>query len=212
MSGVKSCQIVVIPNFFGVIRFSKTFDVNELREIRLGGVGNHFANFFDCTFKFRANNILVKRMRRIIVTGKIDGGNTKFQRDKRDVGERTLRGFEALARDVSLEVRIGATIINSVVFALAVKLDKKLEIVDFSGKLLLLVSETEILSTYAADFFITSKEEPRLNLRGLKDFYESKTTASVITANALRGHKDIFISRNTYIANGFFVNRIKVSN
>ena len=48
-------------------------------------------------------------------------------------------------------------------------------------------------------------------LCALKDFDESKTTAPVITANALRGHEDIFISRNTYIANGLFVNGVHVS-
>lgn len=110
MLGVESCQIVVVPNFFGVIRFSKTFDVHELREIRLGSVGNHFANFFDCTFKFRANNILVKTVGVVITAGKIDGGNTQFWRDERDVGERPLRGFETLVGDILLEVKISTLV------------------------------------------------------------------------------------------------------
>lgn len=70
------------------------------------------------------------------------------------------------------------------------------------------MSETEILSTYAADFFFTSKEEPRLNLRVLKDFNESKTTAPVITANALRTHQNISVSRDADVANGFIVNGV----
>ena len=52
----------------------------------------------------------------------------------------------------------------------------------------MLVSETEILGTYAADFFLTSKEEPRLNLRGLVNFDESENAAPVIAAYSLRRH------------------------
>ena len=113
--GVESCQIVVVPKFFGVIRFSKTFDVHELREIRIGGVGNYFANFFDCAFKFRANNILVKTVGVIITAGEINGGNAKFRCDERDVGEGALRDLETLAGDILLEVKISALVENSII-------------------------------------------------------------------------------------------------
>ena len=106
-----------------MIRFSKTFDVNELRDIRLGGVGNHFANFFDCAFKFRANNILVKTVGVVITAGKIDGSNAKFRRDERDVGERPLRGFEALVGDILLEVKISTLVEDSVIGTASVNFD-----------------------------------------------------------------------------------------
>ena len=54
-----------------------------------------------------------------------------------------MRGLEAFARDVSLEVRICATVKNGVIFSFAVKLDKKFEVVEFFRKLELLMSETE---------------------------------------------------------------------
>ncbi len=74
--------------------------------------------------------------------------------------------------------------------------------------MLLLVSETEILGTYSADLFFTSKEEPRLNLRGLKDFDESKDAAPVVAANALRGHDDVAVSGSADVFYGLFMNRV----
>ena len=106
-----------------MIRFSKTFDVDELREIRLGGVGNHFTNFFDCTFKFRANNILVKTVCIVITGGEIDGGNAKFRRDERDVGKGALCSFKAFADDILLEVDISALVEDSVVGTASVNFD-----------------------------------------------------------------------------------------
>ena len=72
------------------------------------------------------------------------------------------------------------------------------------------MSETEFFSTEPANFFLATEKKPRLNLCALIDFDESKTTAPVITANALRGHKDIFVSGEADVANRLFMNRVEM--
>ena len=70
--------------------------------------------------------MLVERVRMMITTGKIDGGNIQFRRDNRYVREGTLRGLKTLAGDVSLKVGISAGIVNGVIFAFAVNFNDKL--------------------------------------------------------------------------------------
>lgn len=62
----------------------------------------------------------------IVSRGKIDGSDTKFWRNKRDIGKRALSSLETFAGDELLEVGISTAIENSVVFSFAVKLDNKL--------------------------------------------------------------------------------------
>ena len=121
-----------------------------------------------------------------------------------------MRGFEILASDVSLKVGICTKVKNGVIFALAVKLDEEFEIVDFLRKLLLLMSKAEFFGTKSADFFVTRKEEPRFNLRGLKDFAQSKNTATIIAANALWTHKDISVRGEANVVNGLFMNGVQM--
>ena len=124
----------------------------------------------------------------IVSGGKINSGNAQFRRDKRNVGKGTLRGFEAFTGNISLEVRIGTVVVNGVIFAFAVKLDNELKLVKFIRKLVMFMSAAESLRAKSADFFVTGKEEPRFNLRGLKDFDESKDPAAIIATNSLRTH------------------------
>ena len=100
----------------------------------------------------------MKRVRRIVATREVDGGYFKFRSNEGNVTERALRGFEAFAGDIFLEVRIGATVINSVARALAVKLDDEFEIIKVVGQLVLLMSEAEFFSTEPAYFFLARKE------------------------------------------------------
>ena len=58
--------------------------------------------------QMRAVNILVESVCVIVSAGEIDGSDTKFRSDKRDVGKRTLRSFKALVGDINLEVGIRA--------------------------------------------------------------------------------------------------------
>ena len=122
-----------------------------------------------------------------------------------------MRGLEAFARDVSLKVGIVTTVVNSVVFYVAVKLDKKFEVVEFIGQLALLMSETEFFCAKPANFFIATEQEPRLDFGKLVNFYESENATAIIAANALRGHKDISVSGEANIANGLFMDGIEMS-
>ena len=117
-----------------------------------------------------------------------------------------MRGLEAFAGDIFLEVSIGATVKNGVTFSFAVKLDKKFEVINLFRQLMLLMSEAEFFSPKPADFLVATEQEPRLDFGKAVDFDDSKTTASVIATNSLRRHKNIFISRKADVANGLFVN------
>ena len=67
-------------------------------------------------FEASAMMSVVDRVRVVVSAEKIYGGDAKFRSDKGNVGEGTLSSFEAFAGNVSLEVSIGITIINGVVF------------------------------------------------------------------------------------------------
>ena len=78
--------------------------------------------------------------------------------------------------------------------------------------MVMLMSEGEFISPKPTNFLITAEQEPRLDFGEAINFDESKNATAIIAANALRGHKDIFISGEANIANGLFMNRIKMSN
>ena len=75
---------------------------------------------------------------------------------------------------------------------------------------MLLMSETEIFSPKPANFFVTAKEKPGFNLRGMEDIAECEDTAAIIAANALRTYENIFVGGKTNIANGFIMNGVEV--
>ena len=73
---------------------------------------------------------------------------------------------------------------------------------------MLLMSKAEIFSPKSANFFVTAKEKPRFNLRGMEDVAKSENATAIIAANTLRRHKDISVSRNANIANRLFMNGV----
>ena len=77
---------------------------------------------------------------------------------------------------------------------------------------MLLMSEGEFISPKPANFLVTAEEKPRFNLRGQEDMDESKATATIVAANALRTHDDIFVSGNADVFDGMFVNGVQMSN
>ena len=108
-------------------------DIFKKRQMRnVADDVNYLAN---CVVKFGAIDVLVERVCIVVSAGKIDGGNFKFWRANRNVGKGTLRSLETFAGNVSLKVRISATIENGVIFSFAVKLNDEFEIVEFIGKL-----------------------------------------------------------------------------
>ena len=115
---------------------------------------NYLAN---CVVKFGAIDVFVESVCMIITAREIDGGNFKFWRDNRNVGKGTLRSLETFAGNVSLEVRISATIENGVIFSFAVKLDKEIEVVEFFWKLKLLMGEAESFSPNSPNFLVASE-------------------------------------------------------
>ena len=121
-----------------------------------------------------------------------------------------MRGLEALAGDVSLEVGIVTTIVNGVMRAFAVKFDDEFEVVDFFRQLELLMSEAKFFSPKPANFLVATEQEPRLDFGKPIDFDESKDAATIVAANALRAHDDVAVSGNADVANGFFVNGVEV--
>ena len=68
-----------------------------------------------------------------------------------------MSDFEAFAGNVNLKVRIITTVENSVIGTATVKLDDKLERIEFFGQLLLLVSEAESFCPDSANFLILPK-------------------------------------------------------
>lgn len=74
------------------------------------------------------------------------------------------------------------------------------------------MSETEFFRAKSANFFVTSEEKPRFNLRGMEDVAESENATTIIAANALRTHENIFIGGKANVANGFIMNGIEMSN
>ena len=147
----------------------------------------------------------------VIAAGKIYSGDAQFRRDEGNIAERALRSLESLAGDVSLEVKIGATVENGVIDPASVKLDNEFELVEFIGQLMLLVSKAESFSTDTANFFVTCKEQPRFDLRGTEDIAESENAAPIVAANALRAHQNISVSACTNVANWPFVNGVEMS-
>ena len=107
----------------------KFFDVFKTRQC--GSVADDVGNFVDSGDEFSTIDMLVPSVSRVVAAGKIYGGDTEVRRDKRYVGERTLRSIEALASDVGLKVGIGAVVEDSVARAFTVKLDDEFEIVEF---------------------------------------------------------------------------------
>ena len=77
---------------------------------------------------------------------------------------------------------------------------------------MLLMSEGEFISPKPANFLVTAEEKPRFNLRGQEDMDESKATATIVAANALRAHDDIFVSGNADVFDGLFVNGVQMRN
>ena len=186
----------------------KFFDVFKTRQC--GSVADDVGNFVDSGDEFSTIDMLVPSVSRVVAAGKIYGGDAEFGSDERDVAERTLSDFEAFAGNVNLKVRIITTVENSVIGTATVKLDDKLERIDFFGQLLLLVSEAESFCPDSANFLISGKQEPWFNLRGLEDFDKSENAATVVAANALRTHEDIAVSGNANVVNGFFVHRVEM--
>lgn len=70
---------------------------------------------------------------------------------------------------------------------------------------------TESLCANAAEFFLASKQKPRLNCRQIMCPYESEATATIVTADSLRGRKDISVGRRANFPNGLFVHGVEVS-
>ena len=103
-------------------------------------------------------NVFVRRVREVVPARKIDGGNTKFGSDKRDVREGTLSSLEALCGDVSLEVVIVALVVNGVIHFSTVKFDKEFESIKVIGQLVMLMSEAKVFSPNPADFLFASKQ------------------------------------------------------
>ena len=121
-----------------------------------------------------------------------------------------MRDFETFTGDIILEVMIVTTIINSVIFTFAVKLDKEFEIVKVVGQLMLLMSKTKFFSTKSANSFVTAEQEPRFDFGKAVDFYEGEYTATIVAANALRTHDDVAVSGSADVANRLFVNGVEM--
>ena len=75
----------------------------------------------------------------------------------------------------------------------------------------MLMSEAKVFSPKSADFLVTRKKEPRLNLRSMVNLEKSENATAIIAANALRTHQNISVSGEANIANGLFVNGIDMS-
>ena len=196
-------------NGFAWFKVLNALDVLKARQC--GSVADDVDDLVDSVVKFSEVDILVKTVSVVIAAREINGGNFQFRSDERDVGEGALRSFKTFAGDVGFKFRIGAVVEDSVAIAFAVNFNDELEVVDFIRQLLLLMSEAESFSPDAADFLVASEEQPRFNLRGLENFAESENAATIVAANALRAHQNIFVSRKADIANGLFVNGVQVS-
>ena len=72
------------------------------------------------------------------------------------------------------------------------------------------MSEAEFFCPKSADFLIATEQEPRFNLRGLKDFAEGKDAAAIIAANALRTHQNISVIGFANVFDGLFMNCVKM--
>lgn len=94
--------------------------------------------------------------------------------------------------------------------ALTVKFDDEFEFVYFCRQLALTVSEAKFFSSKPADFLVTRKQGPRLDFGKTVDFDESENAATIVAANALRAHEDVFVRGKADVANGFFVNGIEM--
>ena len=57
------------------------------------------------------------------------------------------------------------------------------------------MSEAKVFSPKSADFLVTRKKEPRLDLGKTVDLDESEDAATIIAANTLRAHQDIAVLR-----------------
>ena len=151
----RQAKCVVMVNNFVWFKMLELLNILETRQVCR--VADDVDNFGDSAVKFGAVDVLVTSVSRVVTAGKIDGGNPKFGRDNRNVGKGTLRRLETFVGDVSLKVRISATVENGVIFAFAVKLDKKFEVVEFFWKLKLLMGEAESFSTNSTDFLVASE-------------------------------------------------------
>ena len=78
--------------------------------------------------------------------------------------------------------------------------------------MVLFMSEGEFISPKPADFFVATKQEPRLDFGQAINLDESENPAPIVAAYALRAHDDIFVSRNADVFYGMFVNGVEVSN
>ena len=95
---------IIALNEFARFNRLNTFDVFKARQ--LCGVVDDVNYLADSAVKFFAVDVLVERVRVVVATWKIYGGNTKFRRNERNIRERTLRELEAFAGDVRLEIFI----------------------------------------------------------------------------------------------------------
>ena len=208
-SVVRRRQVITATN--GVGNWHYTFSVVEFLQVVARRVGDNINDIVNHGVELGTVDVFVKSMSRVIATGKIDGSNAKFRRDNGNVGERTLRGLETFAGDVSLKVGIVTAVINGVIFALTVKLDEKFESVDFFRQLVLLMSKAKFFSTKSTNFLVATEQEPRFDFGNPIDFDESKDAATIVAANALRAHDDIFVSRDADVLDGLFVNGVEMS-
>ena len=76
---------------------------------------------------------------------------------------------------------------------------------------MLLMSAAKFFGTEPADFLVAAEQKPRLYFGTAVDFDESKDTATIVAANALRTHQNIFVSGKANVLDGFFVNGVEMS-
>lgn len=147
-------SVVMVNNF---VWFKLLELLNILETWQVCRVADDVDNFGDSAVKFGAVDVLVTIVSRVVTAGKIYGSNPKFGSDNRNVGERTLRSFEAFAGNVSLEIGISTAVKNGVVFSFAVKFDEEFEVINFFRELKLLMSEREFFSSKSTDFLVASE-------------------------------------------------------
>lgn len=74
------------------------------------------------------------------------------------------------------------------------------------------MSEAKRIRAKPANFFVAGEKKPRFNLSGVEDVTKSENATTIIAANALRTHENIFIGGKANVANGFIMNGIEMSN
>ena len=105
--------------------------LNVLEPRQVDSLRNDFPDSANRVVEFVDVDEFVKSVSVVIAARQIHRRNAKFRRDKRNVGERADSGRETLAGNVRIEVGIVAVVINGVIFAFAVNLDKEFQGVRF---------------------------------------------------------------------------------